>query len=106
MVNDTSSDDSTVAIAVGVSVPLGLLFLCCLLFLWLATMWLLLQRQKRRHAGNTDWIIPYSELEMGATIAVGGYGEVRKAEWKGSQVSTHRCPRYAPRASYSTITDS
>jgi hypothetical protein len=89
LTNGTSSDELTLAIAVGVAVPLGLLLLCCLLALWLVTVWLI-RRQLRRQSGNADWIIPYSELEMGETIAVGGYGEVRKAEWKGSQVSSRR----------------
>jgi serine/threonine protein kinase len=40
---------------------------------------------QRRTKG--DWEIDYSELEMGEQLGTGGYGEVNKAMWKGTEVA-------------------
>lgn len=42
-------------------------------------------RLQRRTKG--DWEIDYSELEMGEQLGTGGYGEVNKAMWKGTEVA-------------------
>lgn len=86
VVNSTSSGDNTAAIAAGIAVPVGIIVLCCLVLAWLVTIFVL-KRSRGKSTNNQDWVIPYTELEMGDVIAIGGYGEVRKAEWKGSAVS-------------------
>jgi hypothetical protein len=34
-----------------------------------------------------DWEIEFSELEMGNLLGMGGFGEVNKAMWKGTEVA-------------------
>lgn len=41
---------------------------------------------KKRHQRN-EWEINYDELDMGEQLGVGGFGEVRKAVWKGTEVA-------------------
>jgi serine/threonine protein kinase len=40
---------------------------------------------QRRTKG--DWEIDFNELEVGEQIGSGGYGEVSKAMWKGTEVA-------------------
>ena len=36
---------------------------------------------------SDDWEIAYDELEVGEQLGAGGYGEVHKAVWKGTEVA-------------------
>jgi hypothetical protein len=42
---------------------------------------------RRKGSGNDDWEIEYDELEVGEQLGAGGYGEVHKATWKGTEVA-------------------
>ncbi|ELR13222.1 serine/threonine kinase [Acanthamoeba castellanii str. Neff] len=41
----------------------------------------------RRRKIHDDWEIAYEELDVGDMLGRGGYGEVYKAKWKGSEVA-------------------
>lgn len=43
--------------------------------------------KRRRHHSDKDWEIDFEELEVGEQLGVGGYGEVYKAVWKGTEVA-------------------
>lgn len=83
--NSTTTSSDAAAIAAGVAIPLGVLLLCCIVVVWIVTV-VVISRRSRRANAQMEWAIPYTELEVGELIAIGGYGEVRKAEWKGSTV--------------------
>jgi serine/threonine protein kinase len=42
---------------------------------------------RRKGSGSDDWEIEYDELEVGEQLGAGGYGEVHKATWKGTEVA-------------------
>jgi ABC-type phosphate transport system substrate-binding protein len=41
----------------------------------------------RRSQMDNDWEISFEELEIGEQLGAGGYGEVHKAMWKGTEVA-------------------
>jgi serine/threonine protein kinase len=43
----------------------------------------------RRHNSRTkdDWEIRYDELDVGEHLGTGGFGEVYRATWKGTEVA-------------------
>jgi hypothetical protein len=41
----------------------------------------------RRRKIHDDWEIAYEELDVGDMLGRGGFGEVYKAKWKGSEVA-------------------
>jgi hypothetical protein len=62
-----------------------LAFCCCLLLVG-AIIWAgYLSRARKR--GEDDWEIRYDELEVGAHLGTGGFGEVYRATWKGTEVA-------------------
>ncbi len=67
----------------GVAIPVAVLALIGLLGLILALLFFI------RRNGNRydDWEISYDELEIGEALGTGGYGEVYKATWKGTEVA-------------------
>ncbi len=71
-----------VCVNAGVAIPVGVLALIGLLGLMLALFFI-------RRIGNRydDWEINYDELEIGEALGTGGYGEVYKATWKGTEVA-------------------
>ena len=44
---------------------------------------------KRKGNSNDDWEINYDELEVGEQLGAGGFGEVNKAVWKGTEVAVN-----------------
>jgi len=54
---------------------LGILILICFIM------------AKKKKAADKDWEIDFDELVMGHQLGLGGYGEVFKAEWKGTEVA-------------------
>jgi serine/threonine protein kinase len=61
------------------------IFVCALL-LTCAIAW------RRRGDPDKDWEIDYDELTMGPQLGVGGYGEVYRALWKGTEVAVKVMP--------------
>jgi serine/threonine protein kinase len=41
----------------------------------------------RSGRGSDDWEIDYNELEVGEQLGAGGFGQVFKATWKGTEVA-------------------
>jgi hypothetical protein len=79
----TSTSDASLAPILGSVIPavvIALLIMACLvvaLVVWLRVM-------RRR---EDEWEVDMSELEMGEQLGAGGYGEVHKAMWKGTEVA-------------------
>lgn len=42
---------------------------------------------RRSRARDDDWEIRYDELEMGEHLGTGGFGQVHRAAWKGTEVA-------------------
>ncbi len=61
------------------------IFVCALL-LTCALAW------RRRGDPDKDWEIDYDELTVGPQLGVGGYGEVYRALWKGTEVAVKVMP--------------
>jgi ABC-type phosphate transport system substrate-binding protein len=80
----SSSDDSVVAIALGVALPVGAFVLC--LVLATVVMALLLLR-KKDHRSLDEFTIDFEELEIGEQLGQGGFGAVHRAVWKGTEVA-------------------
>ena len=79
------NDHSTAALIAGM---LGGL-LPALGFLVIVVVVLLLYRQRHRREKN-EWEIDMGELEMEQVLGAGGYGEVYKARWRGTEVAVKR----------------
>jgi hypothetical protein len=56
----------------------------CLLGCFVAMLIFFITRSRRT---TDDWEINYDELEVGEQLGAGGYGEVHKATWKGTEVA-------------------
>ena len=54
--------------------------MCCIIVGLL--VWMRASRQK-----EDDWEVDMGELDMGEQLGAGGYGEVHKAMWKGTEVA-------------------
>jgi predicted Ser/Thr protein kinase len=57
------------------------------LFIMLACIALLLLVIVARRRDQSDWEIDYDELEIGDILGSGGFGEVYRAMWKGTEVA-------------------
>jgi hypothetical protein len=64
-------------------IPVAAVVVALLLVLVIVVVVLL----RRKGSGNDDWEIEYDELEVGEQLGAGGYGEVHKATWKGTEVA-------------------
>lgn len=79
------SDSSlVVALAVGLPTLAAVLAIaaCAAFIVALAVVY-----RGRRANADSDWEISYDELEVGESLGSGGYGEVRRAVWKGTDVA-------------------
>jgi serine/threonine protein kinase len=66
-----------------VVIPVAVIVFCLLLAFIVGLMvWI-----KKRGNGHDDWEINYDELEVGEQLGAGGFGEVSKAMWKGTEVA-------------------
>nr|WIL03466.1 serine/threonine kinase [Cedratvirus plubellavi] len=81
LVSSSSSSD-LLTILLATLLPVGLVLCCCFLILFLVLFFTL-----RRNKENNDWEIDMDELEMGEDLGRGGFGEVNKALWKGTEVA-------------------
>jgi predicted Ser/Thr protein kinase len=64
-------------------IPVGAVVFCLLLLFILVLICVI----KRKGNQSDDWEIDYDELEVGEHLGSGGYGEVHKAVWKGTEVA-------------------
>jgi hypothetical protein len=79
----TSSTDVPLGAILGAIIPaavIAFLALCCIIAGLL--VWMRVNRRK-----EDDWEVDMGELEMGEQLGAGGYGEVHKAMWKGTEVA-------------------
>nr|WIL04574.1 serine-threonine/tyrosine kinase fused to nucleotidase [Cedratvirus duvanny] len=76
------STGSIVGIVVGVSA-----FAVVLLFVSMLVVFLLSVFYVSRRKESEDWLIGLNELEIGENLGSGGFGEVNKALWKGTEVA-------------------
>jgi preprotein translocase subunit YajC len=74
-----------VGLIVGLSVAIPIVSLVFLLLLCALVALFLHARRNRR--AKDDWEIDASELEMGSHLGTGGFGEVHRAMWKGTEVA-------------------
>jgi hypothetical protein len=81
--SSSAGSDQALPIALGIVIPLVALVILglCALIVVLAVV------AKRRGRGGDAWEIDYDELEVGEQLGAGGFGEVRKATWKGTEVA-------------------
>jgi hypothetical protein len=79
----SSGSDSTVLAAILGSVLPAVLLVVILL----AVLVLVLVMLARRKRSKDAWEIDTNELEMAETLGAGGYGEVFRAKWRGTEVA-------------------
>ncbi len=60
------------------------LVLLCLLCAFIAALVVVTRRRRRL---DNDWEIDFDEVEIGPLLGAGGYGQVHKAMWKGTEVA-------------------
>jgi serine/threonine protein kinase len=65
-----------------VGLPAGALLFLLLAFIIILLLLVLFKRRER-----DDWEIEYDELEVGDVLGTGGFGEVHRALWKGTEVA-------------------
>ena len=79
----SNTSDVPLAAILGSIIPAAvivLLVLCCIiagLMVWM----------RRSRGKEDDWEVDMNELEMGEQLGAGGFGEVHKAVWKGTEVA-------------------
>ncbi|AGO82793.1 Serine/threonine protein kinase [Pandoravirus dulcis] len=82
----SSGSDSSLVVALAVGLPtlaaVLVLAACAAFIVALAVVY-----RGRRANADSDWEISYDELEVGESLGSGGYGEVRRAVWKGTDVA-------------------
>ncbi|SOB74431.1 serine/threonine protein kinase [Cedratvirus lausannensis] len=82
---DSSTSLSTggiIGIVTGVSVFVVGVVLLLMFVIFLVSVFYLPRRKE-----TEDWLISLGELEMGESLGSGGFGEVNKALWKGTEVA-------------------
>ena len=70
---------ATLAVVVPIVALAFLVLVCALVALFVYA--------RRNRRGKDDWEIDADELEMGAHLGTGGFGEVHRAMWKGTEVA-------------------
>jgi hypothetical protein len=66
-----------------VVIPVAVIVLCSLLLLIVVLMVII----RRKGNKSDDWEIDYGELDLGEHLGAGGFGEVHRATWKGTEVA-------------------
>ncbi len=82
MPQDSGSNSATIAIVLGVVIPIAVLVLLCLVLLVIGA--LLFSRFSKP---KEQWLINFDELELDHKVGAGAFGEVFKGKWKGSEVA-------------------
>jgi hypothetical protein len=83
---DPGSSDSTLSSGSIAGIVVGAVVGgCCVLLLVVVVTALLASMRKR--PVEQEWMIDFDELEMGDMLGRGGFGEVHKGRWKGTEVA-------------------
>nr|UDO47407.1 ser/thr kinase [Pandoravirus massiliensis] len=85
-IDDTNGGDSSLVTAVAIAVPIAAVLLAVGLCIVIAIVVVFVYRGRRGN-GDDGWEIAYDELELGEVVGSGGFGEVRRAMWKGTDVA-------------------
>jgi hypothetical protein len=91
--SSSSDSQTTLAIALGVALPVVGLLLCVALLAVIVGVWVGSRRGGDRY--RKDYYIDMTELEIGPQLGQGGFGEVYKATWKGTEVAVKLMPEGA-----------
>jgi hypothetical protein len=78
--NGSGADLAPILGAIIPAAVIGLAIVCCVMvamFVW---------ARRTRHKED-DWEVDMGEIEMGEQLGAGGFGEVHKAVWKGTEVA-------------------
>lgn len=81
-----SSDSSNTDVILGATLGSVLPVLIILVLLILLTIIIAIAVARRRH-DKDEWEIDTSEVEMGEVLGTGGYGQVYRARWRGTEVA-------------------
>ncbi|SPN79556.1 Serine/Threonine-protein kinase [Brazilian cedratvirus IHUMI] len=79
----SSSSSDLLTILLAVLLPAGFVLVVCLFAILALVLFFTLRRKEEESA----WQIDMDELEMGEDLGSGGFGEVNKALWKGTEVA-------------------
>nr|UMO80026.1 Serine/threonine protein kinase [Pandoravirus aubagnensis] len=85
-IDDTNGGDSSLVTAIAIAVPIAVVLLAVGLCVAIAIAAAVIYCGRRGN-GDDDWEISYDELELGEVVGSGGFGEVRRAMWKGTDVA-------------------
>ena len=88
--NSSSSDDTgtILALSLGIAIPV----VGILLLIMACVIACLCCFARKKGGGRNDWEISTDELEMGDPLGAGGYGEVYRARWRGTEVAVKMIP--------------
>ncbi|QPB44429.1 Ser/Thr protein kinase [Medusavirus stheno T3] len=82
-----SSDGQALQLGLGIGVGVGVSLILCIILAAFAIA-LVIGFVVRSHSQQREpWDIDISEIELGDMLGTGGFGEVRKAVWKGTDVA-------------------
>ncbi|WBR14733.1 Ser/thr kinase [Pandoravirus kuranda] len=85
-IDDSNGGDSSLVTAIAIAVPIAVVLLAVGLCIAIAIAAAVVYCGRRGN-GDDDWEIAYDELELGEVVGSGGFGEVRRAMWKGTDVA-------------------
>jgi preprotein translocase subunit YajC len=74
---------SVAHVTTGVGVPIAALIIIGLVVLIVVLVVMI----RRKGQVQDDWEIRYDELEVGEHLGTGGFGDVSRATWKGTEVA-------------------
>jgi ABC-type branched-subunit amino acid transport system substrate-binding protein len=89
--SDGRSREEVLGIALGVALPVAALLVCCLVLVGLVAM--VASRRAAAARGLQEYTIDFDELELDGVLGQGGFGEVHKAVWKGTEVAVKLMPQ-------------
>lgn len=77
-----SSSSNVLAVVLGTIIPVSAIFALCLI---LVILGFIFAAKRKRH--GEEWVIDVNEIDFGENIGTGGYGQVKKAIWRGTEVA-------------------